>query len=124
MKILVAEDEPLMLMAIEAKLKNMGFEVVVVADRHLVANLWAHVGIAQLPDIGGRHRGRAAKLANVLAGTGVTRFHRRLIAERVPRRQASPARHKPADPSSCHPDLHRCCRREPLRHPRLPARRR
>lgn len=32
MKILVAEDEPLMLMAIEAKLRNDGFEVVGVAD--------------------------------------------------------------------------------------------
>lgn len=32
MKILVAEDEPLMLMAIEAKLKNEGFEVVVAQD--------------------------------------------------------------------------------------------
>ena len=32
MKILVAEDEPLMLMAIEAKLKNLGFEVVAVSD--------------------------------------------------------------------------------------------
>lgn len=32
MKILVAEDEPLMLMAIEAKLKNEGFEVVGVPD--------------------------------------------------------------------------------------------
>jgi len=32
MKILVAEDEPLMLMAIEAKLKNEGFEVVGVRD--------------------------------------------------------------------------------------------
>ena len=32
MKILVAEDEPLMLMAIEAKLKNEGFDVVGVAD--------------------------------------------------------------------------------------------
>lgn len=32
MKILVAEDEPLMLMAIEAKLKNEGFEVVGVSD--------------------------------------------------------------------------------------------
>jgi DNA-binding response OmpR family regulator len=32
MKILVAEDEPLMLMAIEAKLKNDGFEVTGVSD--------------------------------------------------------------------------------------------
>ncbi len=32
MKILVAEDEPLMLMAIEAKLKNEGFEVMGAAD--------------------------------------------------------------------------------------------
>lgn len=32
MKILVAEDEPLMLMAIEAKLKNEGFEVRGAAD--------------------------------------------------------------------------------------------
>jgi DNA-binding response OmpR family regulator len=32
MKILVAEDEPLMLMAIEAKLKNEGFEVTGVSD--------------------------------------------------------------------------------------------
>lgn len=32
MKILVAEDEPLMLMAIEGKLKNEGYEVVGVAD--------------------------------------------------------------------------------------------
>jgi len=32
MKILVAEDEPLMLMAIEAKLKNEGYEVVGVSD--------------------------------------------------------------------------------------------
>jgi DNA-binding response OmpR family regulator len=32
MKILVAEDEPLMLMAIEAKLKNEGFEVTGAAD--------------------------------------------------------------------------------------------
>ncbi|HEX8278139.1 MAG TPA: response regulator transcription factor [Segetibacter sp.] len=32
MKILVAEDEPLMLMAIEAKLKNEGFEVVTASD--------------------------------------------------------------------------------------------
>ena len=32
MKILVAEDEPLMLMAIEAKLKNDGFEVIGVSD--------------------------------------------------------------------------------------------
>lgn len=32
MKILVAEDEPLMLMAIEAKLKNEGFEVTGVPD--------------------------------------------------------------------------------------------
>lgn len=32
MKILVAEDEPLMLMAIEAKLKNEGFEVIATAD--------------------------------------------------------------------------------------------
>ncbi|MDB5248491.1 MAG: response regulator [Segetibacter sp.] len=32
MKILVAEDEPLMLMAIEAKLKNEGFEVVGTSD--------------------------------------------------------------------------------------------
>src|SRR4051812_9079014 len=32
MKVLVAEDEPLMLMAIEAKLKNEGFDVVGVAD--------------------------------------------------------------------------------------------
>lgn len=32
MKILVAEDEPLMLMAIEAKLKNDGFEVVGTPD--------------------------------------------------------------------------------------------
>jgi DNA-binding response OmpR family regulator len=32
MKILVAEDEPLMLMAIEAKLKNEGFEVMGVPD--------------------------------------------------------------------------------------------
>jgi DNA-binding response OmpR family regulator len=32
MKILVAEDEPLMLMAIEAKLKNEGFEVVTAVD--------------------------------------------------------------------------------------------
>jgi len=32
MKVLVAEDEPLMLMAIEAKLKNEGFDVVSVAD--------------------------------------------------------------------------------------------
>jgi DNA-binding response OmpR family regulator len=32
MKILIAEDEPLMLMAIEAKLKNEGFEVVGVPD--------------------------------------------------------------------------------------------
>ncbi len=32
MKILVAEDEPLMLMAIEAKLRNDGFEVVGVPD--------------------------------------------------------------------------------------------
>ncbi|WP_018613243.1 response regulator [Segetibacter koreensis] len=32
MKILVAEDEPLMLMAIEAKLRNEGFEVVGVSD--------------------------------------------------------------------------------------------
>ena len=32
MKILVAEDEPLMLMAIEAKLKNEGFEVIGTAD--------------------------------------------------------------------------------------------
>ncbi|MGI8637871.1 MAG: response regulator transcription factor [Segetibacter sp.] len=32
MKILVAEDEPLMLMAIEAKLKNEGFEVIGVQD--------------------------------------------------------------------------------------------
>lgn len=32
MKILVAEDEPLMLMAIEAKLKTIGFEVVAVSD--------------------------------------------------------------------------------------------
>jgi DNA-binding response OmpR family regulator len=32
MKILVAEDEPLMLMAIEAKLKNEGFEVIGVPD--------------------------------------------------------------------------------------------
>ena len=33
MKILVAEDEPLMLMAIEAKLKNEGFEVTGASDR-------------------------------------------------------------------------------------------
>ncbi len=32
MKILVAEDEPVMLMAIEAKLKNEGFEVIGVSD--------------------------------------------------------------------------------------------
>ena len=32
MKILVAEDEPLMLMAIEAKLKNEGFEVIGTQD--------------------------------------------------------------------------------------------
>ena len=32
MKILVAEDEPLMLMTIEAKLNNLGFEVVAVSD--------------------------------------------------------------------------------------------
>ena len=32
MKILVAEDEPLMLMAIETKLKNEGFEVIGVPD--------------------------------------------------------------------------------------------
>lgn len=32
MKILVAEDEPLMLMAIEAKLKNEGFEVIGAPD--------------------------------------------------------------------------------------------
>lgn len=32
MKILVAEDEPLMLMAIQAKLKNDGFEVTAVQD--------------------------------------------------------------------------------------------
>ncbi|HSU51055.1 MAG TPA: response regulator transcription factor [Segetibacter sp.] len=32
MKILVAEDEPLMLMAIEAKLKNEGFEVIGAQD--------------------------------------------------------------------------------------------
>jgi DNA-binding response OmpR family regulator len=32
MKILVAEDEPLMLMAIEAKLRNDGYEVVGVGD--------------------------------------------------------------------------------------------
>jgi DNA-binding response OmpR family regulator len=32
MKILVAEDEPLMLMAIEAKLKNDGFEVLGTPD--------------------------------------------------------------------------------------------
>jgi len=32
MKVLVAEDEPLMLMAIEAKLKNEGFDVVGVPD--------------------------------------------------------------------------------------------
>ncbi len=32
MKILVAEDEPLMLMAIEAKLRNEGYEVAGVAD--------------------------------------------------------------------------------------------
>lgn len=32
MKILVAEDEPLMLMAIEAKLRNEGFDVTSVAD--------------------------------------------------------------------------------------------
>lgn len=38
MKILVAEDEPLMLMAIEAKLKNMGFEVAVVADGQQALN--------------------------------------------------------------------------------------
>lgn len=32
MKILVAEDEPLMLLAIEGKLKNEGYEVIGVAD--------------------------------------------------------------------------------------------
>lgn len=38
MKILVAEDEPLMLMAIEAKLKNLGFEVAVVPDGQQALN--------------------------------------------------------------------------------------
>lgn len=39
MKILVAEDEPLMLMAIEAKLKNLGFEVAVVPDGQQALNV-------------------------------------------------------------------------------------
>lgn len=38
MKILVAEDEPLMLMAVEAKLKGLGFEVVVVSDGQQALN--------------------------------------------------------------------------------------
>ncbi|MDQ6813539.1 MAG: response regulator transcription factor [Bacteroidota bacterium] len=38
MKILVAEDEPLMLMAIEAKLKNEGFEVIGVQDGRQALN--------------------------------------------------------------------------------------